>query len=188
MDWRQTGDRPLPEAMMTRFTAHLFCSDLPHNPFTISSLSPFTLLMCSPHPVPTYLITHSPNTYHFFLVSIHPTYVLTSSCSDLPHNPYTISSLSPFTIPSPDSKAPKSGMSCGWLGPRPRKIIQCNDAMTQSSASKMYTSTHNKHPIAHLWGWDMSCLLWVQVMIYSQEIIWEAYAISLRPSDAYKRQ
>ena len=26
--------------------------------------------------------------------------------------------------------------------------------------------THNRHALAHLWGWDMWCLLWVQSIIY----------------------
>ena len=28
------------------------------------------------------------------------------------------------------------------------------------------TNLRNEHPIAHLWGWDMGCLLWVQTLIY----------------------
>ena len=27
-------------------------------------------------------------------------------------------------------------------------------------------NTHNKHPIAHLWGWDMECLMWVWSLMY----------------------
>ena len=44
----------------------------------------------------------------------------------------------------------------GWL----HNIIQCC-----LNAVSFLQITDNKHPIAHPWGWDMGCLLWVQTLI-----------------------
>ena len=31
----------------------------------------------------------------------------------------------------------------------------------------IHHNTHDRHPIAHPWGWAMGCLLWVQTLIYT---------------------
>ena len=39
--------------------------------------------------------------------------------------------------------------------------IQCGTMITVILSQNI----HNRHPIAHLWGWGMGCLLWVQTLI-----------------------
>ena len=40
-------------------------------------------------------------------------------------------------------------------------VMQCH-----YNAVDFLQNLHNKHSIAHHWGWGMGCLLWVQTLIY----------------------
>ena len=51
----------------------------------------------------------------------------------------------------------------------PRDLWPCDAGINQCKIQHspvVKKKTHNRHPIAHPYGWAMGCLLWVQIMIY----------------------